>query len=116
MDDVEPSRRASGGWSVLVALGWYATVVAAVLVGMSGVPAAPEQDCPMFLGCLTPLEGFVLVLIAGAPVVLGLLLVTVGIAGVLARRVPSAILAGTLAAPGSVAVVAAAAAVWSAVR
>jgi len=36
MDHVDAPRRASFGSSLLVALGWYATGIAAVVVGWSG--------------------------------------------------------------------------------
>lgn len=112
MDDVAPSRPATLGWGVLVALGWYVTIAAAVLVGWSGVPVAPDPECSGW--CLTRAEASVLFLMAGAPVLLVVLLpVTVAAVALLVGRVRSALLAGTLAVPVSVAVTAV---VWSAVQ
>ncbi|MEV0155521.1 hypothetical protein AB0H57_17505 [Micromonospora sp. NPDC050686] len=62
--------------------------------------------------CLTPQEQLGLMAIVGAPILAGLLVVTLVITGLLARRLPSSILAGTLAVLGSVAVVAVAGAAW----
>jgi hypothetical protein len=116
MDDVDAPRRASFGLSLLVALGWYATVIAAVLVGRSGIPAAPKRDCSALFSCLTPQEEIALMVIVGWPILAALLFITLVVTGLLARRVPSSILAGTLSALGSVVVVAVAGAVWQGVR
>lgn len=116
MDDVDAPRRASFGLSLLVALGWYATVIAAVLVGWSGIPAAPNRDCSAVFSCLTPQEEIGLMVILGGPILAGLLFSTLVVTGLLARRVPSSILTGTLSALGSVVVAAVAGAVWRGVR
>ncbi|NBE79919.1 hypothetical protein [Micromonospora rubida] len=116
MDDVDAPRRASFGLSALVALGWYATAIAAVFVGRSGMPATPNQDCSAAFSCLTPQEEIGLMLILGAPVLAGLLITTLVIIGLLARRVPSSILAGTLSALGSAAVAVVVGAVWQGAR
>jgi hypothetical protein len=116
MDGVGESRRASFGLSLLVALGWYATVIAAVLVGRLGIPAAPDRDCSGFLSCPTPQEEIVILAIFGLPVLAGLVFSAVVVTGLLVRWIPSSILAGTLSALGSVAVVAVAIAVMHAVR
>jgi hypothetical protein len=115
MDAVDPPRRASYGLSLLVALAWYATVIAAVLLGRSGIPAAPNRDCSEAFNCLTPQEELALLVIFGAPILAGLLFTTLVVTGVLARRVPSSILAGTLSALGSVGVMAVVGAVWQGV-
>src|SRR5947208_2705554 len=113
MDVVDAPRRASFGLSFLVALGWYSTVIAAVLVGWSGIPQAPQRDCSVMFSCLTPLQQIFLLMIAvGGPVLAGVLFSALVLTGLLARRVPSPILAGTLAALGSVVVVAVVGAVW----
>ncbi|GIF78220.1 hypothetical protein [Asanoa siamensis] len=109
-------RGASFGLGVLVALGWYATVVGAVVVGESGVPVAPDRDCSAMFSCLSPAEGVVLLLIAGAPVLFGLLVGTVVLAALLARWIRSAILVGTLSAGGSLAIVALVGLAWRAGR
>lgn len=120
MDVVDVPRRASFGLSLLVALGWYATVIAAVLVGWSGIPPAPNRDCSAVFSCLTPQEELgmmvILMVILAAPILAGLLVSTLVITGLLARRIPSAILTGTLSALGSVGVVAVAGAVWLGAR
>jgi hypothetical protein len=116
MDGVDAGHRASYGLSVLVALGWYATVIAAIVVGWLGIPAAPNQDCSAAFSCLTPRENISLMLILGAPILGCLVLITSVVTGVLVRRLPSSILAGTLSALGSVGVIAAADAVWQGAR
>ncbi|MGC1214633.1 MAG: hypothetical protein WA890_25670 [Micromonospora sp.] len=116
MDDVDAPPRASFGLSLLVALGWYATVIAALLVGRSGISAAPDRDCSAVFSCLTPQEEIGLMVIVGGPILAGLLFSTVVVTALLARRIPSSILTGTLSALGSVVVVAVASAVWQGVR
>jgi len=116
MDELGASRWASFGLSLLVALGWYATVIAAVLVGRLGIPAAPDQDCSAVFSCLRPQEEIVLIVILGGPILVGLLVSTLMVAGLLARLIRSPILIGTLATVGGVVVVAVAGAVWQGVR
>jgi len=114
MDDLAAPRRSSFGLSLLVALGWYATAVGAIVVGRSGVPAAPDRYCPGFFGCLTPLEQLALFAIVGAPLIAGLLAYTAAATALLARWIPSPILAGSLSALSGVLAVAMATAVWNA--
>ncbi|MFC8848556.1 MULTISPECIES: hypothetical protein [unclassified Micromonospora] len=116
MDDVAAPRRASFGLSLLVACGWYATVIAAVFVGWSGVPARPKRDCAEVFDCLTPQEEFGLAMIFGAPILVGLLSTTAVVTGLLGRRIPSPILAGTLSVLVTVVVAAVAGAVWQGAR
>ncbi|GAA3776562.1 hypothetical protein GCM10022225_75650 [Plantactinospora mayteni] len=116
MDDVAAPRRASFGLSLLVALGWYTTVLAAVFVGHAGIPATPNRDCAAVFSCMTPQEELGLLVILGGPILAGLLFSTLVVTGLLARRVPSSILTGTLSALGSVVVVAVAGAVWQGLR
>lgn len=116
MDDVDAPRRASFGLSLLVALGWYATVLAAVFVGWSATPVTPNRDCSAAFSCLTPQEEIGLAMILGAPILVGLLFITLVVTGLLARRVPSSILTGTLSALGSVVVAVVVGAVWQGVR
>ena len=97
-------------------MGWYATVIAAVLVGWSGIPAAPNRDCSAIFSCLTPREEIVLILIFTAPIVGVLLCCTVVVTGLLVRRFSSSILTGTLSALGSVGVLAVVGAVWQGLR
>ncbi|WFE21965.1 hypothetical protein O7621_00830 [Solwaraspora sp. WMMD937] len=116
MDVVDAPRRAPYGRSLLVALGWYATVITAVVVGQSGIPAAPRTDCSVMFSCLTPQEEIGLLLLVGSPVLLGLLVCTLVVTGLLARLIPSPIVVGTLSVLGSVAVVAVVVAVWQGAR
>ncbi|MFC8849892.1 MULTISPECIES: hypothetical protein [unclassified Micromonospora] len=116
MDDAEAPRRGSFGSSLLVALGWYATVAAAVFVGLVGVPANPNRDCSVIFACLTPQEGFAVAAILGAPVLAAMLLTTAVITFPLARRVPSPILAGTLSVSITIAVAVVAAGIWQGAR
>ncbi|MBY8871348.1 hypothetical protein K7640_05765 [Micromonospora sp. PLK6-60] len=116
MDDVDGSHRASFRSSLLVALGWYATVIAAALLGTSGIPTAPDRDCSAMFSCLTAQEQLGLLALVGAPFLAGLLVITLALTGLLARRLPSSILAGTLSVLGSLAVAAVAGAAWQAAR
>ncbi|MEV0721082.1 hypothetical protein [Asanoa sp. NPDC050611] len=110
------ARGASFGLSLLVALGWYATVIAAVVVGQSGIPAAPDRDCSAMFSCLAPQDGIVLILIVAAPVLAVLALCTVVVAALLTRVSRSPILVGTLSTVGGIAVVAVVGTVWQGVR
>ncbi|MEV4539203.1 hypothetical protein AB0J82_36070 [Asanoa sp. NPDC049518] len=110
------SRWTPFGLGVAVALGWYVTVVAAVFVGSSGIPAAPDRDCNVIFSCMAPHEELILILIVGAPVLAGLLVCTLVVAGLLARVSRSSILIGTLSALGSLAVVGMVALVWQGAR
>jgi hypothetical protein len=116
MDVVDAPRRASFGLSLLVALGWYATVISAVFVGRSGIPAAPRTDCSAMFSCLTPQEEIGLLVLVGGPVLAGLLVCTLVVTGLLARLIPSPIVTGTLSVLGSVVVVAVIGAVWQGAR
>ncbi|MFF3852660.1 hypothetical protein [Micromonospora sp. NPDC002575] len=116
MDDVDPPRRGSFGSSLLVALGWYATVIAAVFVGRAGVPANPNRDCSAAFACLKPQEEFVVAAVLGAPVLAAMLLTTLAITAPLARRVPSPILAGTLSVSITVGLAVVAGGFWQAAR
>ncbi|MDG4798170.1 hypothetical protein [Micromonospora sp. WMMD1082] len=100
------------GLSLAVAIGWYATVIVAVLVGWSGAPAAPDRDCSAVFSCLTPLESIGLLLIVSAPVLVGLLCVTLVVAALFARWISSPFVIGTLSALASVVLVAAAGLLW----
>ncbi|MFV2088712.1 hypothetical protein [Micromonospora sp. LOL_021] len=116
MDVVDAPRRASFGLSLVVALGWYATVITAVLVGSSGIPAAPRTDCSAIFSCLTPQEEITLLVLLGSPVLTGLLVCTLAVTGLLARLISSPIVAGTLSALGSVVAVAVIGVVWQGAR
>ncbi|WP_431976323.1 hypothetical protein [Micromonospora haikouensis] len=116
MSDVEAPRRGSFGPSLLVALGWYATVAAALFVGLVGVPANPNRDCSAAFACLTPQEGFVVAAILYAPVFAAMLLITAAITVPLARRVSSPVLAGTLSVSITVGVAVVVAGIWQGAR
>jgi hypothetical protein len=85
------------GSSVLVALGWYLTVTAAVLTGLSQVPE-PPSDCTQLFSCLTARQTFLLYAAGGTAAIVAALLVTLPVAWPLSRWLPSGILAGTLTA------------------
>lgn len=89
MNDAEAPRRGSFGSSLLVAFGWYATLLAAIFVGRAGVPTNPNRDCSAAFDCLKPQEEFLLAAIIGAPVLAAMLLTTLAITAPLARRAPS---------------------------
>jgi hypothetical protein len=93
---------------VLVAMGWYATLIAALFVAVSGLPATPRTGCGEVFSCLTPAQSLGLAAgVVAVPVLAGLMISTVIITGLLARRIASAIAVGTLAALGSIAIVSA---------
>jgi hypothetical protein len=99
------------GPSLLVGVGWFVTAVTASAVGEWSVPEQPDRDCSAFGACLSMLDVLpVLVVVAGAPLLLVLLAVT---AVVTRSKLPPA-LAGTLSAAVTAAV--AAAAVYGATR
>ncbi|MFI6162714.1 hypothetical protein ACIA59_22545 [Micromonospora haikouensis] len=116
MNVAEAPRRGSFGSSLLVAFGWYATVTTAVFVGLVGVPENPNRDCSVIFACLTPQEGFALAAIVGAPVLAAMLLTTLAITPLLARRVPSPVLAGTLSVSVTLGLAVLAGGFWQAAR
>ncbi|WP_431904996.1 hypothetical protein [Micromonospora carbonacea] len=116
MNDAEAPRRGSFGSSLLVAFGWYATVLAAIFVGRAGVPTNPNRDCSAAFDCLEPQEEFLLAAIIGAPVLAAMLLTTLAITAPLARRVPSPALAGTLSVSITVGLAVVAGGFWQAAR
>ncbi|HEU4422619.1 MAG TPA: hypothetical protein VFR67_08765 [Pilimelia sp.] len=92
------------GRSLLVAFGWYVTLVVATAVGMLSVPSAPQDDCSAMFACMSPVAGLVLVgIVYGAPVLTVLLVMTALLAGVSARSIRSAVLAGSLSAVAGIA-------------
>ncbi|RLP90105.1 hypothetical protein [Micromonospora sp. CV4] len=93
----DTGERKRYGPSMAVAVGWYATAIAAVVVGTTSVPSAPRQDCSAMFSCLSPMESLALAgLVWGGPVLIGLLLVTAVVNALVVRHVPSAVLAGTV--------------------
>lgn len=84
------------GRSLLVAVGWYATLTAAVVVGTLSVPGQPEQDCSAVFSCLSPTERLLLAALWVVPALLGALIVTSIVNALVVRRITSAVLAGTL--------------------
>lgn len=109
--------RSRYGLSLLVACGWYGTVTAAMVVGTLSVPdGPPPTECPGFGTCLGPgAQATILALVLGMAGIV-LLPLTALVTAPLARRVPSAVLAGTLAAAVSVSVAAAAVAAYAGTR
>ncbi|WP_189040706.1 hypothetical protein [Micromonospora sonchi] len=95
-----------------MALGWYATVIAAVLVGRAGIPVAPDRDCAAVFSCMTPGQEVILLMIIAGPVLVALLIITLPVTALLARWVSSSIVTGTLAALGSVVAAAAVGMLW----
>ena len=89
------------GSTVLVALGWYVTLIAAALTGTHAVPRQPCDGATF--GCGLGETLLTVGLVVGGVVVL---LPTLLIAGPLSRRLGSAPLAGTFTAFLSVGVVA----------
>ncbi|GAA3456377.1 hypothetical protein GCM10018962_82110 [Dactylosporangium matsuzakiense] len=116
MDGDGAPKRASFGLSMLVALGWYVTVIAANYAGHSQIPTAPVRDCGEIFSCLSPAQELMLLLLFAGPLLAALLLCTAGLSLLFARLVPSSVLAGSAAAAGSVAVVVVGALVWGATR
>lgn len=113
MNTVDPPRRASFGLSLLVALGWCVVAFAGLIVGWSGEPAKPDQDCSLVFSCLTPVEEAEFYLMFfGPPVLLGVLAVTAGTTALLGRQITSPILIGTLSALGSLVVAAVIVVAW----
>ncbi|MEU0549089.1 hypothetical protein [Micromonospora sp. NPDC005979] len=88
------------GRSMGVAAGWYVTAIAAVAVGTTSVPSTPvDDDCAAWFSCLSPGESLAFVaLVWGAPIFVGVMFVTALVAALAVRLVPSAVVAGTLAA------------------
>ena len=95
-----------------MALGWYATVIAAILVGRAGIPVAPDRDCSAVFSCMTPGQEVILLMIIAGPVVVALLIITLPVTALLARWIPSSIVTGTLSALGSVVAAATVGMLW----
>jgi hypothetical protein len=113
MERVDAPRRGSYGLSLLVALGWCVVVPAAVLVGLSGIPAAPQEDCSAIFSCLSPAEEAGLIMaFFGLPVLVGVVVATAVVAALLSRHVRSPVVTGTLSALCGVVGTAAVLAVW----
>ena len=80
-----------------MALGNYATLTAAVLIGMNSIPASQRapDDCVHFGSCLSTGDTMLLIAVAGLPVVVGFLGITLLVLAAMVSIVRSAILAGT---------------------
>ncbi|MDG6109809.1 hypothetical protein Daura_13920 [Dactylosporangium aurantiacum] len=105
--------RAPFGASMLVGIGWFATLVAALAVGEWSVPRQPDPECTSF-GCgLTLLDLLPAFVVAAAPPLLAVLLLVTAV--VTRLRIPAA-LAGTLSAAGTVLVVVAGLALFQVAR
>lgn len=112
-------RRASYGLSLLVALGWYVTVIAAIVVGELSIPERPRpaDGCSMPFACMSRAEGLqFMAVVLGVPILGGLLIVSLLMIALVARKVASPIVAGTVCAAASVAVVMAAIAAYGGLR
>lgn len=98
---------------MLVAVGWFATAVAAVAVGQWSVPEPPDRECVYIGDCVSPLDLLpAIVIVLGVPMLLILLAVTAGV-----RRLPIPVpLAGTVSAAVTVVVLAACVALYQAAR
>jgi hypothetical protein len=88
-------RRADYGLSFLVALGFYASVVGAFVVGAVSLPVAPQsEDCAGF--CFSPALTMVVFLVFAVPYAIGLLLLTLVILVPVVRLTRSPLLAGAV--------------------
>jgi len=104
---------------VLVAVGWYATVAGGLVVGTLGVPTqtSEQQECSAMFSCLSPGEGLLLFgILFGLPILTGLVIAAAAVTVPIARRIGSPILAGTLSAASSAAVVGALGAMYLGAR
>jgi hypothetical protein len=98
VDRTKPVRGSVGN-GVLVVLGWYATVIAAVVVGEMSLPARHSTDCSGMFSCLDTGQFLLLIgLFVGLPVVFGSLLIATITVALLMRRLRSPVVAGTIAA------------------
>ena len=113
----DTTPRASYGLSLLVALGWYLVVVAAVAADILSSPATPHDDCTALFSCMTPTQTLILLLVfVGGPVLGVLFIVTLLVTAPIARAVRSPIAAGTLSALASAALAGVAVAVYLAAK
>ena len=103
---------------MLVAVGLYVSIGAALIIGDLSVPAAPHDpgDCQAMFSCL-PTGFYVgMAIVVAGPFLIGLAIVTAIAAPFAARRLSSPILAGLASAGVSLVIVGAAAAVYLASR
>ncbi len=89
------------GRGLLVAFGWYATLTAAFVVAVAGIPARPRQpeDCDVLFNCVPP-GRFVLAVavLVGLPGLAVLSVVSMVLLAALKQVVRSPVAAGTIAA------------------
>jgi hypothetical protein len=105
----------SGG--LLVILGWYATVIAAIFVGVTGLPEPPRTDCSAMFSCISRGAGLALVgAIVGVPFFLGSFVIATITVILLMRRLRSAVVAGTIAAAVGIGAVGLGIVVWAGMR
>ncbi|WP_033337871.1 hypothetical protein [Catenuloplanes japonicus] len=94
------TSRASYGETLLVSIGWYATVLAGLAAGDATTPDRPRgpDDCTTIGSCLSLLDLLpLLTVVAGG----GLLLLSLPVAAIARLVTRSAVVAGTLTAGGT---------------
>lgn len=94
--------RASYGASLLVAVGWFVTVLVALYVGDTSVPRDPRRECPYFGSCVDTADLVPIVAVTLGP---PLLLVLAAVTKLVTRLPMSPAAAGTLSALASAVVV-----------
>jgi hypothetical protein len=108
------------GGGLLVALGWYATLIAAAVVAGLGSPTRPStpQDCDVSFNCGSSSVRFavVLAIVFGLPLLFTLTAVAMLMLAWLVRVLPSALVAGTIAAWSSLGILAGGVGLWAAAR
>lgn len=109
-------RRQSGyGRAMLVTIGWYATIIATVVVGATSMPEERSANCTAMSSCLSTAEVLQLVgVLYALPAFLGALFFAALALWALRRVLRSPPLTGTLAAALGMAGVAAAIALYTA--
>jgi hypothetical protein len=108
------ARWASYGWTVLVAIGWYVTVLAALVLGKAQVPGHGCANAPGL--CFEPLAGLIMLLVLASPFLLGMLVCALVLAIPINDMTSSPPLAGTLSAVSGILLAAAIAALILGVR
>ncbi|MFI5843252.1 hypothetical protein ACIA8K_26430 [Catenuloplanes sp. NPDC051500] len=85
---------------MLIAAGWFATVLAALYTGTATTPEPPRgpDDCTVFGSCITPADVLSFLVL---PVALGLLAICLPLAALARRMTASAVVAGTMTAGGT---------------
>jgi hypothetical protein len=106
MDELPARARYSA--SLLVAIGWFVTVVVSAILGNVTLPDKPRDptadECQAAFSCLSRAQTVEFGLLLSTPVLMGLLLVTMLLLIGLTRVFRSALLAGSAGAAGSMAI------------